>query len=85
MLNNLSGRSPLESSSAFWKSGKNFKLEELTNSILAGYSFTENLLWEFSETSKAISATVSRVKFIDQLLLVIKEYRPPDFLKKQRE
>ena len=38
----LSCRSPLESSSASWKSGENFNLEELTNSMLVGYNFTEN-------------------------------------------
>ena len=42
MLNNCSWRSPLETSSVFWKSGENFDLEELINSILVGDNFTEN-------------------------------------------
>ena len=36
-------RSPLESSSAFWKSGENINLQELTNPMLVGYNFPENL------------------------------------------
>ena len=42
MLNNYFFRSPLESSSVFWKSGENFNLEELTNPMLVGDNFTEN-------------------------------------------
>ena len=46
MLNNYSCRSPLESSSVFWKSGENFDLEELTIPMLVGYNFTENFTVE---------------------------------------
>ena len=42
MLNNYSFRSPLETSSVFWKSGENFNMEELINSMLVGYNFTKN-------------------------------------------
>ena len=42
MLNNYSCGSPPETSSAFWKSGENFNLEELINPMLVGYTFTEN-------------------------------------------
>ena len=68
-------RSPLDNSSAFWKSGENFILEELTNPVLVSYNFTENftveLLWEFSETSKTIPTAVSLGEFIDQSLLKV--------------
>ena len=43
MLHNYYCRSPLETSSVFWKSGENFNLEELINPMLAGYNFTENI------------------------------------------
>ena len=43
MLSNYSCRSPLETSSVFWKSGENYNLEELINLMLVGYNFTENL------------------------------------------
>ena len=70
MLNSYSCRSPLETSSVFWKSGENFNLEELTNPMFLGYNFTDNLLltllWGFSETSKTISTAVSLGEFIDQ-------------------
>ena len=66
MLNNYSCRSPLETSSVFWKSGENFNLEELTNLILVGYNFTEN--FSVDETSKTIPTPVSLGEFIDQLL-----------------
>ena len=73
MPNNYSCRSPLGSFSELRKSGENFNLEELTNPILAGCNFTKNfpvdVLWEFSETPKAISTTISPGKFIDQLHL----------------
>ena len=39
--------------------------------MLVGYNFTENLPWEFLETSKTISTTVSPGEFIDQLLLKV--------------
>ena len=43
MLNNCSWRSPLETSSVFWKYGENINLEELINTMLVGYNFTEDL------------------------------------------
>ena len=75
MLNNFSCRSPLETSSVFWKSGENFNMEELINSMLVGYNFTKNfnvdIVVEFSEMAKTISTAVSLGKFIDQLLLKV--------------
>ena len=42
MLNNDSCKSPLETSSVFWKSGENFSLAELINPMLVDYNFIEN-------------------------------------------
>ena len=42
MPNNYFCRTPLESSSAFWKSAENFNAKQLTNLMLANDNFTEN-------------------------------------------
>ena len=42
MLNNYFCRSPLETSSVFWKSGENINLEELINPMSVRYNFTDN-------------------------------------------
>ena len=43
MMNNYFCRTPLESSSVIWRSGKNFNTEQLTKPMFAGDSFNENL------------------------------------------
>ena len=69
MQSNYFCRTPLESSSVFWKSGENFNLEELTNPMLVGNTFTENftagIAVELSETFKTISTAASLYKFIN--------------------
>ena len=71
MLNNYFSRSPLESSTVFWKSEENFDLEELTNTVLVGDNFTADVAMWISETYKTIPTAVSFGEFIDQLLLKI--------------
>ena len=43
MLSNYFCWTHLESSSVFWKSGKNFNPKQLTNLMLADDNFTENI------------------------------------------
>ena len=93
MQSNYFCRTPLESSSVFWKSEENFNLEELTNPILVGNKFTEN----FIHCRHCRGNFPKRLKQYPQLLLFTnlsitvksnqfegKKNRSSDFLKKQR-